>query len=151
MSDKHLESYFPEAVSEVKGFAIFMLNVDGVIQTWNVGCQLMKGYKPEEAIGQNYRILFPDNLREQQMPERERRLAKENGRYESENWRRKKNGDLFWAFVVLTKVTDEKGKHIGYIKVTQDQTDKKKYLEQLNSKIEDIRNINLKLDSLNRD
>jgi PAS domain S-box-containing protein len=60
MSDKSLESYFPDAVAEVKGFAIFMLDTDGVIQTWNIGCELMKGYKAEEAIGQNFEILFPD-------------------------------------------------------------------------------------------
>lgn len=85
------------------------------------------------------------------MPERERQLAKEAGRYESENWRRKKNGELFWAFVVLTRVLDEEGNHIGFIKVTQDQTDKKKYLEELNNKIEETRNINSKLDNINNE
>ena len=151
MSDKPLESYFPEAISEVKGFAIFMLDTEGVIQTWNNGCELMKGYKAEEAIGQNFAMLFPDFLKEQDLPAKERQLAKETGRYESENWRRKKNGDLFWAFVVLTRVLDEEGNHIGFIKVTQDQTDKKKYLEQLNNKIEETRNINLKLDKINNE
>ena len=125
MSNKHLESYFPDAVAEVKGFAIFMLDTNGVIQTWNIGCEIMKGYKAEEAIGQNFEILFPDYLRNQNLHEKERQLAKETGRYESENWRRKKNGELFWAFVVLTRVLDEEGSHIGFIKVTQDQTDKK--------------------------
>jgi light-regulated signal transduction histidine kinase (bacteriophytochrome) len=75
------------------------------------------------------------------LPDEERQLAKETGRYESENWRRKKNGELFWAFVVLTRVLDEEGNHIGFIKVTQDQTDKKKYLEQLlksNSSLEEF-------------
>ncbi|HEX8313465.1 MAG TPA: PAS domain S-box protein, partial [Flavisolibacter sp.] len=151
MSDKPLESYFPDAISEVKGFAIFMLDTNGIIQTWNIGCELMKGYAAEEAIGQNFAILFPDFLREQNVPAKERQLAKETGRYESENWRRKKNGELFWAFVVLTRVLDEEGNHIGFIKVTQDQTDKKKYLEQLNNKIEETRSINSKLDSSNNE
>ena len=151
MRDTKLEHHFPDAIAEVKGFAIFMLDPEGIIQTWNKGCELMKGYAASEAIGQNFDMLFPDFLRAQHIPEKERSLAKETGRYENENWRRKKNGDLFWAFVVLTRVLDEDGKHIGFIKVTQDQTEKKKYLEQLNSKIEDIRNINLKLDNLNRD
>ena len=151
MSDKSLESYFPDAISEVKGFAIFMLDTNGIIQTWNIGCELMKGYKAEEAIGQNFEILFPDFLRDQNLPEKERQLAKETGRYESENWRIKKNGELFWAFVVLTRVLDEEGNHIGFIKVTQDQTDKKKYLEQLNNKIGETRDINSKLDKINNE
>ena len=85
------------------------------------------------------------------MPENERQIAKETGRYESENWRRKKNGELFWAFVVLTRVLDEQGNHIGYIKVTQDQTDKKKYLEEPNNQIEETRIIYSKLDSVNKE
>jgi PAS domain S-box-containing protein len=145
MKGKPLESYFPDAIAEVKGFAIFMLDANGIIQTWNNGCELMKGFTAEEAIGQNFEILFPDFFRDDHLPEKERQLAKETGRYESENWRRKKNGELFWAFVVLTRVLDEDGNHIGFIKVTQDQTDKKKYLEQLNDKIEEARNINKEL------
>ncbi|HZH65092.1 MAG TPA: ATP-binding protein [Flavisolibacter sp.] len=151
MSDKPLESYFPEIVAEVKGFAIFMMDTDGVIQTWNIGCELMKGFKKEDAIGQNFRMLFPDFLKDQHLPEKERQIAKDKGRFEDENWRIKKNGDLFWAFVVLTRINDEKGKHIGYVKITQDQTDKKKYLDQLNRKIEDVRNINQKLDTVNNE
>jgi PAS domain S-box-containing protein len=128
-----------------------MIDIDGIIQTWNIGCELMNGYKAEEAIGQHFRILFPEFLRDKHLPEEELQLAKETGRYEMENWRRKKNGELFWAFVVLTKITDEKGNFVGYVKITQDQTDKKSYFDQLNSKIEDIRNINLKLSNLNNE
>ena len=151
MNDKPLESYFPDIVAGIKGFAIFMIDIDGIIQTWNIGCELMKGYKAEEAIGQHFRILFPGFLRDKHVPEEGLQLAKETGRYEMENWRRKKNGELFWAFVVLTKITDEKGNFVGYVKITQDQTDKKSYFDQLNSKIEDIRNINLKLSNLNNE
>ncbi len=82
--DKFLETYFPKIVSEVKGFAFFMTDENGTILTWNIGCEMMKGYKPEEAIGQNYRILFPDFLKEEGMPEREIHTAKEQGRYETE-------------------------------------------------------------------
>ena len=151
MNDKPLESYFPDIVAGIKGFAIFMIDIDGIIQTWNIGCELMKGYKAEEAIGQHFRILFPDFLRDKHLPEEELQLAKETGRYETENRRGKKNGELFWAFVVLTKITDDKGNFVGYVKITQDQTDKKRYFDQLNSKIEDIRNINLKLSNLNNE
>jgi PAS domain S-box-containing protein len=151
MYEKSLESYFPKIVSEVKGFSIFMVDSKGTIQTWNTGCELMKGYKAEDAIGQNFNILFPDFLRDQQLPEQEIQFAKQTDRYETENWRRKKNGDLFWAFVVLTRIIDEEGNLVGFVKITQDQTAKKDYLEQLNSKIEDIRNVNLKLEHLNNE
>jgi PAS domain S-box-containing protein len=151
MRDKSLEHHFPDAIAEVKGFAIFMLDPGGIIQTWNKGCELLKGYTAAEAIGQNFDMLFPDFLRAQHLPEKERSLAKETGRYESENWRRKKNGDLFWAFVVLTRVLDEEGNHIGFIKITQDETDKKHYLEQLNIKMEEARNINVRLDKINKE
>lgn len=142
MENKPLETYFPSIVREIKGFAIFMTDPSGTILTWNKGCEIMKGYKPEEVIGQNYRILFPDFLKEEKMPEKEISLTRENGRYETENWRRPKSGELFWAYVVLTKVTDEDGKLVGYVKITQDQSEKKKYADQLQSKNEDLKAIN---------
>lgn len=144
---KPLESYFPKIASEIKGFAIFMTDENGTILTWNKGCEIMKGYKPEEAIGQNYRILFPDFLKEEGMPEKEIGLARENGRYETENWRRAKGGKLFWAYVVLTKLMDENGKLVGFVKITQDQSEKKKLSDQLQSKIEDFKAINADLNS----
>ncbi len=69
MRDRPLEHHFPDAIAEVKGFAIFMLDTNGIIQTWNKGCELMKGFTESEAIGQNFDILFPDFLREQHLPE----------------------------------------------------------------------------------
>lgn len=145
--DKPLESYFPNVVENVKGFAIFMMDKDGVILTWNIGCELMKGYKSEEAIGQNYEILFPDFLRAKGLPEKEIAIACKEYRYETENWRRPKNGDLFWAHVVLTKITDEEGNLVGYVKITQDQSEKKKFHDQLLSKIEDFKKMNAELNN----
>jgi hypothetical protein len=107
----------------------------------------MKGYKAAEAIGQNYSILFPDFLREKGMPEREIETARETGRYETENWRRTKAGELFWAYVVLTRINDEEGNLIGYVKITQDQSEKKKFHDQLMSKIEDSKRINSDLNN----
>lgn len=150
MGDNSLESYFPKLVAEVKGFAIFMIDTNAIIRTWNKGCELMKGYTAEEAIGQPFRMLFPEYLRDQNMPEKEVQFAKETGRFEGENWRRKKNGDLFWALVVLTRINDDQGNLVGYVKITQDQTDKKNYEDQLNNKIEEVKNINQKLVDLNK-
>ncbi|MCC9168404.1 sensor histidine kinase [Pontibacter harenae] len=124
-----------------------MLDKDGVILTWNPGCELMKGYKAEEVIGQNYSMLFPSFLRDKHLPEKEIAIAKENGRYETENWRRPKSGELFWAFVVLTKITDDSGKFVGFVKITQDQSEKKKLHDQLQSKIEDFKRMNTDLNN----
>jgi PAS domain S-box-containing protein len=142
---------FTEAVAEIKGFSIFMLDTDGIIKTWNSGCELMKGYKAEEAIGQNFDILFPEFLKEQKLHEKERDQARTNGRCEIENWRKRKNGELFWAYVVLTPVYDESGNHVGFIKITQDQTEKKKYLDQLTLSNEEINKTNEKLDHINNE
>lgn len=147
MVNKSLESYFPKIVTEVKGFAIFMIDKDGIILTWNNGCELMKGYTAEEAIGQNYEVLFPDFLREEGMPGKEIKIAKESGRYETENWRRPKKGELFWAFIVLTRIEDEAGNLVGYVKIAQDQSEKKKLQDQLHSKIEDFKKMNASLNN----
>lgn len=142
-----LEAYFPKIVEEVKGFAIFMMDKDGIILTWNIGCELMKGYKPDEVIGQNYAMLFPEFLRKKGLPEQEIAIAYKDGRYETENWRRPKSRELFWANVVLTKITDDEGKLVGYVKITQDQSEKKKFHDQLLSKIEDFKNMNAELNN----
>lgn len=147
MPDKPLESFFPKVVDNVKGFAIFMMDKDGVILTWNIGCELMKGYKAEEAIGQNYEILFPEFLREEGLPEKEVKIAHDTGRYETENWRRPKSGELFWAHVVLTKITNDDGSLVGYVKITQDQSEKKKFHDQLLSRIEDFKKMNAELNN----
>jgi len=140
------EFYFPKLIADIKGFAIFMMDEDGIIASWNIGCELMKGYKPEEAIGQNYEIFFPDFLRENKSPEKELEEAYKNGRYETENWRIKKNGELFWAYAVLTKVMDDDGNFVGYAKITQDQSEKKKFQDELQKKNADLQNIKCELE-----
>ena len=151
MNDISPETYFPKLVEEVKGFAIFMIDSNAIIKTWNKGCELMKGYTAEEAIGQPFAMLFPDFLREMDWPDREVAFAKERGRYESENWRRKKNGDLFWACVVLTRINDDNGNLVGYVKITQDHTGRKNYEDRLNKKIEEEKERIQHLDRLNNE
>lgn len=97
LKNKTPEDYFAKVVSELKGFAIFMMNTEGIIIFWNLGCEMINGYKPEEAIGNHFEILFHDFLRSANFPQQELEHAYINGRYESENWRRQKNGNLFWA------------------------------------------------------
>ncbi len=143
---KYPEFYFQKLISDVRGFAIFMIDPDGIIISWNIGCELMKGYKDEEAIGQNYEILFPDFLRENKSPQKELDIAYKNGRYETENWRRRKSGELFWACVLLTKVIDDDGNFIGYAKIAQDQSEKKKFEDELKKRNEDLQKIKVELE-----
>lgn len=147
LNNKYLESYYPKVVSEIKGFAIFMMDPEGIISTWNTGCEQLKGYSSEEAVGMNYEFLFPDFLRDQDHPVKELEEAKNHGRAEAEHWRRKKNGELFWAYIVLTKITDEDGKHIGFAKITQDLSNKKKLEDELRTKNHDLVRINKDLDN----
>ncbi|HEX8549455.1 MAG TPA: PAS domain-containing sensor histidine kinase [Cytophagaceae bacterium] len=136
---------FPVYISDVKGFAIFMMDVNGIITSWNEGCELMKGFTAEDAIGSHFEMLFPDFLKAMQLPYKELDIAYEKGRYETENWRVKKNGELFWAHVVLTKVLDEANEFIGFIKITQDHTRKKHLEDEVRRKNDDLEKLNEEL------
>jgi len=142
---KKPEDFFPKVLSDLKGFAIFMVDKDGTILSWNKGCEQIKGYKPEDAIGNNYSMLFPDFLCEKGRPKEELEISYTKGRYEAENWRRKKNGDLFWAHVVLTKVVDDGGDFIGFVKITQDYTVRKNYEDKLITQQKYLKKVNEEL------
>jgi PAS domain S-box-containing protein len=112
-------------VEAVQDYAIFMLDPDGLITTWNVGARRMKGYHAHEIIGQHFRVFYPDEARSARHPERELELAVEAGRYEEEGWRIRKDGTRFWANVVITALFDHQGRHIGFGKVTRDITERR--------------------------
>jgi PAS domain S-box-containing protein len=112
-------------VESVEDYAIFLLDVDGYIQTWNKGAQKNKGYKPEEIIGKHFSIFYlPEDIRTEK-PKRELVLAQRLGRVEDEDWRVRKDGSTFWANVVITALRDENGKLVGFAKVTRDLTERK--------------------------
>ncbi|MBC7389600.1 MAG: PAS domain-containing sensor histidine kinase [Opitutaceae bacterium] len=147
VNNKFLESYFPKVISEIKGFAVFMMDTNGIICTWNKGCEDLKGFSSEDAIGKNYISLFPGFLDIKEMPLKQLHEAAEKGRYETEDWRIKKSGELFWAYIVLTKVTDNNGNHIGFCKIMQDYSTKKKYEMELKQKNEMLIATNFDLDN----
>jgi PAS domain S-box-containing protein len=111
-------------VKEVKDIAIFFLNPKGEIVSWNDGAAHMKGYTEKEIIGKYYGILFTDEERQKDQPEEELRQAREKGRYTSEGFRRRKNGTHFRAHVTLTRQMDDKGKVLGFFKITRDVTER---------------------------
>jgi PAS domain S-box-containing protein len=116
----HLFQFFIESVRD---YAIFMLDPEGRIMTWNVGAARIKGYAAEEIVGQPFSIFFPEEDVLAGKPERELQVAARDGRMEDEGWRVRKDGSRFWANVIITAVRNEHGDLAGFCKVTRDYTD----------------------------
>ena len=117
------EERFRLLVDSVRDYAIFMLDPQGRVVSWNLGGQLTKGYTAEEVIGRHFSIFYPQEQRDARWPEKELELALRNGRLEDEGWRLRKDGSRYWAEVVITPIHDETGRHAGFAKVTRDLTD----------------------------
>jgi PAS domain S-box-containing protein len=118
------EERFRTLIDSVKDYAIFVLSTDGTVLSWNQGAQQLKGYVPQEIIGQSFERFYPPEAREAGLPKRLLAIAAAEGRVENEGWRVRKDGSLFWADVVITALRDERGELIGYAKVTRDLTDR---------------------------
>ncbi|MCW3107375.1 MAG: domain S-box protein [Segetibacter sp.] len=112
-------------VAQVKDYAIFMLDEKGRIMSWNEGAKKIKGYKAEEIIGKYFSIFYPEEDRLNEKPAYELKVARQQGKYEEEGWRLRKDGSRFWANVVITAIYNEKGLFLGYSKVTRDLTERK--------------------------
>ena len=113
-------------VESVSDYAIYLLDKDGHVMTWNPGAERIKGYTDEEIVGHHFSHFFTQEDRERGKPAELMRLATERGRVEQEGWRVRKDGSRFWADVVLTAIRDTTGGLIGYAKVTRDFTDRKR-------------------------
>jgi PAS domain S-box-containing protein len=124
------EARFRLLVESVRGYAIFMLDENGNVRSWNGGAQALKGYTTEEIVGRHFSAFYtPDDI-EAGLPASELREARQEGRAEREGWRVRKDGSLFWANVVVTAVYGTNGELIGFVKVTRDMTDRRR-LEEL--------------------
>lgn len=115
----------------IKDHAIFMMDVDGNIASWNEGAKRLKGYEEEEVIGKHFRMLFLPEDQESGRPECEMNDAIEKGKHEEDWWRVRKDGSRFWAHVILQPIMDDNNKHIGFAKITSDITDYKR-IDELN-------------------
>ena len=118
-------------VQSIKDYAIFMLNPQGIIISWNEGAKRIKGYMPNEIIGKHFSIFYTQEDLEVNKPANELKIALATGKYEEEGWRLRKDGSRFWVNVVITAVYDESGKHVGFSKVTRDLTERKTVEERL--------------------
>jgi PAS domain S-box-containing protein len=97
-----------------------MLDPNGIVTNWNAGGQRIKGYAPEEIIGQHFSRFYSDADRAAGRPARALQLAREDGRYEEEGWRIRKNGTFFWASVVIDPIRDDENRLLGFAKITRD-------------------------------
>jgi PAS domain S-box-containing protein len=118
-------------VENVKDYAIFLLDINGNIRTWNKGAQKIKGYAPEEIIGKHFSTFYLQDDIDAKKPERELVIARKVGRVEDEDWRVRKDGSRFWANVVITALFSNSGKLVGYAKVTRDLSERKQQEDDL--------------------
>jgi PAS domain S-box-containing protein len=124
------EERFRLLVEGVKDYAIFMLDPDGYITTWNLGAQRIKGYDSEEIIGEHFSIFYTHEDIERGHPDEELRIAAADGSYEEVGLRVRKDGSTFWASVLITALWDEEGELNGFAKVTRDITERREAEER---------------------
>jgi PAS domain S-box-containing protein len=125
------EDRFKLLVQSVRDYAIFMLDPNGVVLTWNAGAERFKGYRADEIIGEHFSRFYPPEALARGMPEHELQVASKTGSFEDEGWRVRKDGSLFWANVVITAMRDAEGKLLGFAKVTRDLTQRRIHEEEL--------------------
>jgi PAS domain S-box-containing protein len=125
------ESSFRLLVQSVKDYAIIMLDPEGHVASWNEGAQNFKGYRAEEVIGKPFSIFYTKEDIAAGKPELELKIAADQGRFEDEGWRVRKDGSRFWANVIITALREADGTLRGFGKVTRDLTDRKQMEEAL--------------------
>lgn len=118
-------------VEGVRDYAIFMLDPEGRVSSWNLGAQRMKGYATDEIIGRHFRVFYPPAAQAVKHPEYELEVAAREGRYQEEGWRVRQDGSQFWANVLITAIVDEVGHLICFAKVTRDVTERRDANERL--------------------
>jgi len=140
------ERNFRLLVEGVADYALYMLDPNGVVTSWNVGGQRIKGYSPREIVGQHFSRFYTEADRTGGKPQRALKTAREQGRYEEEGWRVRKDGTFFWASVIIDPIR-ENGKLIGFAKITRDITERREAelkLEQVQKQLAESQ----KLDAL---
>src|SRR5215210_3701497 len=120
------EEQFRLLVEGVKDYAIFMLDPEGRVASWNTGAESIKGYQAQEIIGRHFSVFYPPEAIARGWPEHELEVAQREGRYEEEGWRVRKDGSTFWANVVITPLYGRERRLRGFAKVTRDMTERKR-------------------------
>jgi PAS domain S-box-containing protein len=119
------ERQFRLLVEGVTDYALFMLDPNGIVTSWNAGAKRIKGYSAGEIVGQHFSRFYPERDRAAGIPAKALHVAAADGRYEAAGWRLRKNGERFWANVIVHPIRDEEGVLAGFAKITQDITEKR--------------------------
>jgi PAS domain S-box-containing protein len=118
-------------MESIKDYSIITVDINGVIKSWNSGAKQITGYEKDEVIGRNMSIFYPRKEIEEKQPQHNLEMAKENGRFEREGWRIRKDGTRFWADITFSPLYDGKGNLSGFVKITRDITERKKAEEAI--------------------
>jgi PAS domain S-box-containing protein len=119
------EEKFRFLVAAVEEYAVFMLDTGGRVMSWNAGARRIKGYRAHEIIGRDFRVFYPEEQQLTGHPQRNLEAALRDGSFAEDGWRVRQDGTRFWASVVISPVHDDRGLHIGFAKVTRDQTEQR--------------------------
>jgi two-component system, LuxR family, sensor kinase FixL len=113
-------------VEGVTDYALFMLDIDGNVTSWNAGAQRINGYETGEIVGRSFEVFYTEEDRQAGLPKRALETALQQGKYDEEGWRVCKDGSRFWASVVIDRVCDEHGRFVGFAKITRDVSERRK-------------------------
>jgi PAS domain S-box-containing protein len=143
------EQRYYKMIEEVEDYAIILLTQDGRIENWNVGAELIKGYKAEEIVGKSFKLFYTEEDCKNKVPEKILEEATMHGKSIHEGLRVRKDGSTFWGNVVVTALHDINGKLIGFSKVTRDLTERKKAEDALKANARELNEKNKTLERLN--
>ena len=144
------EDMFRLLFESIQDYAIFVMNPDGIVKTWNRGAEMMKGYGADEIVGQSFsRFYLPSDI-EAGKPGMLLAQAARDGRVTDEGWRVRKDGSHFWASIVITALYDPQGALKGYAKITQDMTERKQTEDELHDTLFLLEQANKKLEELDQ-
>jgi PAS domain S-box-containing protein len=131
VAEKGDDALFRLLVSSVSDYAIFLLDTAGHVLSWNTGAERMKLYRPDEIIGRHFSVFYTAKDLERRWPDVALTTARQEGHFEDEGWRVRRDGSRFWANVVITALHDEEGRITGFSKITRDLSERREYEERL--------------------
>jgi PAS domain S-box-containing protein len=138
-SEGQAEGRYRLLVDSITDYAIYMLDPDGIVTNWNAGAQRFKGYLAGEIVGSHFSRFYTEGDRASGLPERALKIAATEGKFEAEGWRLRKDGERFWAHIVIDPILAPDGSILGYAKITRDLTERRAAEETLRQSEEQFR------------
>ncbi|MGQ3001306.1 MAG: PAS domain-containing sensor histidine kinase [Hydrogenophaga sp.] len=120
---------FQLVVEAIEDYAIYMLDPDGLIESWSPGAERLKGYRADEVLGKSYSMFFRPQDEAEGLPKWQLSRARLHGKTEEEGWRVRKDGSVFWANIIVSRILDDDGTLLGYAKITRDITERRRLRE----------------------